>query len=237
MMDDPKRSETGSMQADALFDAIRRGDADAVRRLLEKQPALASARNPQGETPVLTAVYHNRPAVLEALRARGRELDLYEAAAVGDLAAAREAMSRDSAAIGARSGDGWTALHLAVHFGRSAVVDFLLEHGADVHARSSNGMRNQPLHAAAAGRAATAMVARLLARGASVDATQGGGFTALHESAFKGDTELARLLLAHGADVKIATDESETAAAIATRHGHAELARLLAGDREARAHR
>jgi len=237
MTDVPKRSETGSLQAEALFDAIRRGDADAVRRLLDKQPALASTHSPQGETPVLTAAYHNRLDVVEALRAQGRELDLYEAAAVGDLAAVRAALARDSTAIGGRSGDGWTALHLAVHFGRSVVVDFLLEHGADVHARSSNGMRNQPLHAAAAGRAAAEMVARLLARGATVDATQSGGFTALHESAFKGDTELARLLLAHGADVKIVTDEGETAAAIATRHGHAELARLLAGDREVRAHR
>ncbi len=229
MTGEPKRSETASTPAGALFDAIRRGDADVARRLLEEEPALVSARSPQGETPVLTAAYRNRPAVLEALLARKRELDLFEAAAVGDLGAARAALERDRGAIGGRSGDGWTALHLAVHFGRAAVADFLLEQGADVHARSTNGMRNQPLHAAAAGRAAVAMAERLLARSASVDATQEGGFTALHESAFKGDAALARLLLAHGADLTIATGEGETAAAIAARHGHAELARLLGG--------
>ena len=38
----------------------------------------------------------------------------------------------------------WTPLNLAIMFGRATTVTFLLEHGADIHARSRNG--DTPLH-------------------------------------------------------------------------------------------
>ena len=74
------------------------------------------------------------------------------------------------------------------------------------------------------------VVSLLLARGADVNATQNGGFTALHEAAFKNDLQLAELLLAHGADPARHTNDGETAEAIATRLGHTQLARRLRGE-------
>ena len=63
-----------------------------------------------------------------------------------------------------------------------------------------------------------------------MNATQNGGFTSLHEAAFKNDRALVDLLLAHGADVSMRTNEGETAEAIATRLGHTQLARRLRGE-------
>ena len=91
-------------------------------------------------------------------------------------------------------------------------------------------MGNQAIHAAAAGRAAVPIVAQLLAQGAQVNAAQNGGFTALHEAAFKNDLPLAELLLVHGADPARRTNDGETAEAIAARLGHAQLARRLRGE-------
>ena len=179
---------------------------------------------------ILEAVYRGRQEELTALLAAEPALTVFEAAAVGVAPRVRELVDADPELLRQRSDDGWTALHLAAHFGRVEVVNLLLARGADVHARSENAMGNCALHAAAAGRAAALIVALLLARGARADAVQNGGFTALHEAAFKNDLALAELLLAHGADPALRTDEGETAEAIATRHGHAQLARRLRGE-------
>jgi len=179
---------------------------------------------------ILEAVYHGRRDELAALLAAAPTLTLCEAAAIGDAAKARAILDADAGALATRSDDGWTALHLAAHFGHVEVVHLLLARRADVHARSHNDRANQPLHAAAAGRAAATIVAQLLTQGAAVNATQNGGFTALHEAAFKNDPALANLLLVHGADVTLRTNEGETAEAIATRLGHTTLARRLRGE-------
>ena len=179
---------------------------------------------------ILEAVYHGRKDELAALLGASPALTIFEAAAVGDAARVRAILDADATALGARSDDGWTALHLAAHFGHVDVVHLLLARRADVHARSTNAMANQPLHAAAAGRAAATIAAQLLTHGAKVDATQTGGFTALHEAAFKNDVALVNLLLVHGASVTLRTNDGETAEAIATRLGHTTLARRLRGE-------
>jgi len=181
-------------------------------------------------SPILEAVYRRRHDELAALLAENPVLTICEAAAVGDTERVRALARVDRRALAEQSEDGWTALHLASHFGRTDTVAALLAAGAAVHARSANEMCNQPIHAAAAGSAAVAVVTQLLASGADVNAIQTGGFTALHEAAFKGDMALADLLLAHGADTGRRTDTGQTAETIAREHGHEALARRLRGE-------
>ncbi len=47
--------------------------------------------------------------------------------------------------------DGWTALHLAAHYGQSDVVTVLIDAGAKLNTRSRNAEGNTPLMAAVAG--------------------------------------------------------------------------------------
>jgi ankyrin repeat protein len=61
--------------------------------------------------------------------------------------------------------DGWTALHLAAHYGRPGVVRLLIEAGADVNALADNIIGNTPLMAAIAG-GNEAIVRELIAAGA-----------------------------------------------------------------------
>ena len=210
-----------------LLAAVRRGDAETVVRLLDQDPGLVNAQSERGETPVLLAVYHRRPALVDVLVSRGASLDVFEAAARGDAARVRECLDRVPERIGQRSGDGWTALHLAAHFDRDEAVALLLARGADANARSTNSMTNTALHAALAGTARLALVERLLARGADVNAVQGGGYTPLHEAAIKGNVDAVALLLRSGADVRAATDDGRSALALAQEHGHDDVARLL----------
>jgi ankyrin repeat protein len=152
--------------------------------------------------------------------------DILTAAQSGDVDEVAAILSIDNRVTRAVSADGWTPLHLAAHFGHAAVVETLLANNADVHARSQNAMRNQPLHAAAAGRA-TAVCRILLDAGADPNATQAGGFTPLHAAAQNGQRELVELLLARGADASATADDGSSPLALAERAGRADVAELI----------
>jgi len=152
--------------------------------------------------------------------------DITAAAASGDNDEVAAILSMDNRLTRAVSKDGWTPLHLAAHFGHAAVVETLLANNADVGARSANEMRNQPLHAAVAGRRVET-ARRLLDAGADPNATQAGGFVPLHSAAQNGDRALVELLLARGADVNARTEDGRTALALAEAAGRGEVAELL----------
>jgi len=212
--------------AENLRAAIQSRDAEKVRALLREDPSLAACRLPDGGTPALLAIYYGAADVLEALVARGVKLDVFEAAAAGETSRVRALVDADPTLVAQRSHDGWTPLHLAAHFGRLETMRVLMDHGADVHARSSNDMNNTPLHAAAAG-GRTAAAAELLARRADPDARQHGGWAALHSAAQSGRLDLARLLLDRGADASPRTDEGVTPLDLAEEKGQREVAALL----------
>ncbi|HEU4403410.1 MAG TPA: ankyrin repeat domain-containing protein, partial [Candidatus Polarisedimenticolia bacterium] len=125
-------------------------------------------------------------------------------AALGLSDRVREGLRDDPGLVRGYSHDGWTALHLASFFGHLEVVDLLLEHGADVNARSRSerfARSNTPLHAAAAnGR--TEVAGRLLAKGADVNAVDGSGFTPLDLAGAGRNDLLIILLLDHGAKAR-----------------------------------
>jgi ankyrin repeat protein len=209
-----------------LEEAIKTGDALSVRDLLERDPSLARATLSGGATPALLAIYHHSSDVLEALLAAGTELTVFEAAAGGYAERVREDLRLQPDLAAARSPDGWTALHLAAHFGHTEAMQALLDAGAGVHARSANDLANHPLHAAVAGGNAGA-VSLLLSRGADVNAIQHAGWTPLHGAAQAGHLEILRLLLEHGAETSARNDDGSTALALAERHGRDAAVALL----------
>ncbi len=73
-----------------IFAAIERGDRDGVERIVSDDPTAASARDADGVSAVLTAVYHGRSDMRDLLLAHGLELDIFEASAVGDASRVRE---------------------------------------------------------------------------------------------------------------------------------------------------
>jgi uncharacterized protein len=147
---------------------------------------------------ILEALYRgDRTAAEEA--AKGAELDLHEAAALGDATKARELLAGDPALAAARSPDGFTPLHYAAFFGTAETAAVLLEHGADPAAVAQNEMLVQPLHSAAAVNAnETARL--LLDAGADPNAVQQGGFRPIDAAVQNGNDELRELLVARGAN-------------------------------------
>ncbi len=160
------------------------------------------------------------------LLAAGPELDLFDAASVGDTARLAELLDRDPSWVNAYSADGFYPLGLAAFFGHPEAVRLLLLRGADVTQAARNAMRVQPLHAAVAGRSFE-VVRLLLEAGAPVKAQQQEGWTPLHEVVHRNDVEMTRYLLAHGADPKQQNDAGKSAIGIAAEQGNIEILKLL----------
>lgn len=214
-----------------LADAIERGDAEAVTRVLDSCPGLAAQRTEQGISWILHALYQRQQEIAERIAAqRGDDLDLHEAAALGRSEAAERILSTEPGAIGQRSPDGFTALHYAAFFGRSELVKLLIEGGADVNAVADNPTRVCPLHSAAA-LGDVGICRQLLAAGARPDARQQAGYTALMSAALHGNREMADILLESGADKTISSEGGKTAADFAREGQHDDLAEALTDER------
>ena len=155
---------------------------------------------------VLQAVYRGDRQEAERL-AEGKELDVFEAAALGQTDRLRELLDEDPARANAFGDDGFHPLGLACFFGHVDAARLLLERGADVNALARNErIQTAAIHAAAAsgdtGSDETTryeLVKLVLEHGADPNLQQGGGFRAIDAARQNGDERVEALLLEHGA--------------------------------------
>ncbi len=124
----------------------------------------------------------------------------------------------------ATDGQGIPAIAFAVARGHTAVVELLVDAGADVNRAFPDGSMS-PLRAATVnGRTEIARI--LLNNGAEVDHQDADGHTPLTVAALKGQVEIARMLMEKGANVHL-SDGSFTPLMYAVMKGQAEIARML----------
>lgn len=208
--------------ANEIFEAIRNGDSERVTTLLMADPATARSRDDTGVSALMQAVYQRRPAIVDLLRGQAGELDIFEAAALGDANRLRSLLRDHRDLVGTYSADGFTSLHLASFFSQPAAAEELLNNGADPNAVATNGSKLAVINSAAASDNAE-LVKMLLHEGANPDSQQQGGFTALHAAAQHNNAEMIQGLLASGADASLRADDGKTAADMAG----PDVARLL----------
>jgi ankyrin repeat protein len=213
-----------------FLEAVKAGSATRVRQMLDSDPSLVAARAETGESALLLSVYYGKTDVRDLLLESGALVDVFEAAAAGVRAKVDALVAADQGLVRAYSRDGFTPLHLAAFFGNVAVVEFLLSRGAPVNAVSQNPSALCPLHSAVAHRqpqVSLEISRALVAAGADVNATQHGGWTALHAAALHGNLPLVRLLLDAGANPAAMNDTGQTPAALARTKKHKEVIALL----------
>lgn len=63
--------------SDTFFKKIKNGQIEEVKAALVDDPTLANAREPDGHSAVLIAMYYQQPAIARLLVKYGAELDLF----------------------------------------------------------------------------------------------------------------------------------------------------------------
>lgn len=216
--------------ATALFEAIRSGEDVAVDAAVAENEGLLRTHDQAGLSPVVAAASAGNVRLAERLAARliksADGIGFFDAAAVGNVAAVRNLLSADLAAVDDRGPDGRTALHLAARFGHMEVARLLLGRGADPNAISLDDERVTPLYSAVVARHRDT-ASLLLALGASPNSVQKGGWTALHAAARNGDQAIVDMLQLRRADTTRVSDDGHTAVDLAEENGHAALAQVL----------
>jgi ankyrin repeat protein len=212
------------MASRALMDAIKKGDAAAVKAVIATDPAALSSGEDPGSA-ILTALYHGQSDIADILRVRA-ELDVFEAAATGDTQRLDELLSADPS-ITRQTSEGWTPLHLSAFFGRTDAARRLIDAGADLKAISGNSTGNTPLHAALAGRGDEELILRMLMAGADASTAAVDGYTPLHVAASRGNQRMCDLLIQYRAQPSAKMKDGRTPADIAAERGHDALAAHL----------
>ncbi|XP_042313630.1 poly [ADP-ribose] polymerase tankyrase-2 isoform X3 [Sceloporus undulatus] len=151
---------------------------------------------------------------------------LLEAAKAGDMDTVKKLCTVQSVNCRDIEGRQSTPLHFAAGYNRVSVVEYLLQHGADVHAKDKGGL--VPLHNACS--YGHYEVAELLVKhGAVVNVADLWKFTPLHEAAAKGKYEICKLLLQHGADPTKKNRDGNTPLDL-VKDGDTDIQDLLRGD-------
>jgi ankyrin repeat protein len=218
-------AELKSEVVEEFLAALRGGEEEGARALLESHPALASARDPAGVSALMLALYH-RHADLARTIAESRKMDVWEAAATGKVPRLRELLREVPVRVNETAPDGFSPLGFAAFFGHEECARILLDNGADIDARAKNPARVAPLHSAIAG-GHHDIIRLLIERGAQVNIRQQHGFTPLHGAAAAGDADTLLVLLTAGADPFLSSDDGKTPLDVAIDRGHTRVARIL----------
>jgi uncharacterized protein len=153
---------------------------------------------------VLQAIYRGDRAEAERL-AEGKELDVFEASALGRTERVRELVDADPSLVNAYGDDGFHPVGLASFFGHVETARLLFERGADANQIARNQhIQTAAIHAAAASEgkdeaARYELVKLALEHGADPNLPQGGGFRAIDAARQNGDARVEALLREHGA--------------------------------------
>lgn len=149
--------------------------------------------------------------------------DLFEAAEMDDFEAVQRIVQSEPVLIHGADEYEFSVLHAAVMTDNEVMVEFLINHGADVQAKNDEGIT--PLHIVL-----YPEIASLLIRhGADVNAAADDGSTPLHAQASDGEERLdvVEVLLQHGANPSLLDQSGQTPLDIAKSREENEMIELL----------
>ncbi len=166
--------------SETIFDAVREGDADTVRELLQADFQLARATDDDDRTPLHHSASRGHVEVSQVLLDAGAEIDATEE-------------------------DGETPLHYAAWRSQLETGELLIESDADLEVRNNWGRTPLLIVARETGNADFARL--LIDAGAEVNLRDRGGESPLDLAAWRGFAELVDLLLDRGAELPSAESQ------------------------------
>ncbi|XP_026219826.1 ankyrin repeat and SAM domain-containing protein 6 isoform X2 [Anabas testudineus] len=98
-----------------VFSALKFGNSQLVKEILEEDPAQVNSFNQEGATPLMIAAVSGQLEVVQLMVEKNADIDKQDGV------------------------HGWTALMQATYHGNKDIVKYLLSQGADVNLRAKNG--------------------------------------------------------------------------------------------------
>jgi len=148
--------------------------------------------------------------------------ELFTAAETGDFKTVKNFLTKYPDMKNVKRNGGWTLLHMA--FNSREMVEYLIEIGADIEARSDGQWT--PLHSQAYGGHKDG-VELLLEHGADIEAKHAYGITPLLNSIRWNRVEAAKLLVKKGANVDATDTLGRTSLILSATKGYLELAKIF----------
>ncbi|KAM9331848.1 ankyrin repeat and SAM domain-containing protein 6 isoform 2-T2 [Pholidichthys leucotaenia] len=98
-----------------VFSALKLGNSQLVKEILEEDPAQVNSSNQEGASPLMIAAVSGQLEVVQLMVEKNADIDKQDGV------------------------HGWTALMQATYHGNKDIVKYLLSQGADVNLRAKNG--------------------------------------------------------------------------------------------------
>ena len=201
--------QTPAIGSEALFTAIKKGDVETVRLLVEAGADVNAAEGFGGNTPLHEAVEEGNAEIVQILVDAGADIE-------------------------AEGFMGQTPLGLAAEEGATEIMQILLGQGADNGTpegedKQSPAIGSEALFTAIESGNVT-LVNLLVEAGADVNAAEGfGGNTPLHEAVEEGNAEIVQILVDAGADIEAEGFMGRTPLSLAAEEGATEIMQILLG--------
>jgi ankyrin repeat protein len=216
----------------ALIEAVKRGDAGAVRAQLAKK-ADVNAPSVDTSTPLHWAVKSNNLEMVNLLIDAGANVNAatrykitpMSLASSNGNAAIIERLLKAGVDANSTSEEGQTALMTAALNGKVDAIKMLLAHGAKVNAIEPYKGQTALMWAAGEGNAEAA--AMLIEFGGDVKAKSKAGFTPLLFAVMNNQIAAAKILLEHGANVEDRAIDGSTTLNMAVVNAYFDMASML----------
>ncbi len=136
------------MEQESLFNAIREGNLDTVRDLMERSPGLINASDQRGSTPLILAAYYNQAPIVDYLLEKGAGVDETDGAGNTALMGCcfkgytevAGKLIEAGADVNKLNSLGSSCLIYAVTFNQLEIARLLLKNGADRHVKDAKGL-------------------------------------------------------------------------------------------------
>lgn len=159
-------------------------------------------------------------------RRHGHTNLLHRATKEGDFTVVSELLKCGYRSLEAKNQNGQTAVHLASWYGRNEILSKLIDHGANVNCRDTDGYT--PLHYACQNNLPDTVQLLIESGGANIQIRNTKTtWVPLHEAASRGYIDVVKTLIALGAPLRPRTEKNEIPARLAEANGHIDCAKIL----------